>query len=730
MTAYLFLILLPAIAPAQVSGTVVDGLSGLPLPAANVVLLGTRTGVAADLEGGFLIRGLNPGRYRLVASHVSFLPETLEVALAEGGGARLSFRLAPAPLALPEVKVSAGRVGRGEVVTKREISAEDLRDRAGGFIQDPVRSLSFLPGVSHTARGEWSGQYVVRGGDPDESRIWFDNVELLWPYHLLGFSSMINADVVAGMEFYPTAFPARYGGALSSVTVIRPRDTGPAEGTFAYDPMNLKASYAGRLDEVEVAASLRRTFYHVQFGPTGSGRDNQPSYTDYLVRLGLPLGREHRARLMLIGGSDRILTDLRGTATDITEQGRTAAVMLESDFGRFRSEVTGWYGDHEFGLEPTRWQGRGGTAEREVGLRLAAATGFGGVDVSGGVQAGRATFAGNLLERDGFGRNDLIAAGWLDARLGLGPRAALDCGVRFEEVRWVRDRALDPRAVASYRLGPGAEVRAGWRRVHQHPYSFLRRSVAGIVFDNEYALYETFRAGELLAKSADHYSVAGEFELGGLARFDIEAYRKDYSNLPSWREDSPGGRFDYGSAGYGRADGFEAVLAARPVDGYSGQVTYGLAWSRKQQGADTMAYWDEYDRRHAVNLTAMKEWPGDWRLTATFNLHTGSPYTPLIHYRERREVGGSDLGRGGAGHVVRGEKNSLRVPTYHRLDLKIQKELAHLPLKPFFYIEVLNVYNRENVYHLVQFETRNGDIRTGRFTGIQFIPLIGMGGRF
>lgn len=730
MPSLLLLFQLLAQPSAGISGDVTDRLSGLPVTDANVRVLGTQVGVGAGEDGVFRIERLAPGRYRLVATHISFMPETLEVDLAVTGMTRLRFRLSPEPVAIPEVSISAGRVGRTEVVTRRVLEAEELRDRAGGFVQDPVRSLSFLPGVSHTARGEWSGQYVVRGGDPDENRLWFDNVEPLWPYHLLGFSSIINPDIVSSMEFYPTSFPARYGGGLSSVTVVRPRREGRAEGAFAYDPMNLKASYAGRLDDLEVLASLRRTFYHVQFGPTGAGRDNQPTYSDVALQLGLPLGSEHRGRVMILDGSDRITTDLRGVPTELTESGRTVAATLDSDFGRFRSELVGWYTDHKFSLEPTRWQGIGGSSESELGLRLQAATAFRATDVSAGMQFGRASFDGNLLEPEGFGRDDLIAAGWVDARFQLGPRAALDAGLRLEDVRWARERALDPKLVASYRLSKSATLRAGWRRAHQQPYAFLRRSVASVVFDDEYASYETFRDGALGAKAVDQFSVAGELALGANTRLDLEAYRKSYSRLPTWREDSAGNRFEYGDDGSGRSEGFELAAETRPVRGWSGQLTYGLAWSRKQQGADTMLYWDVYDRRHALNLLAMKEWPGDWRLSATLHLHTGSPYTPLVHYRERREVIGSDLGRVGGGWTERGEKNSLRVPTYHRLDIKLQKELAHLPLKPFFYVEILNVYNHENVYHLVQFETASGDIRTGRFTGIQFIPLIGMGGRF
>jgi len=94
------------------------------------------------------------------------------------------------------------------------------------------------------------------------------------------------------------------------------------------------------------------------------------------------------------------------------------------------------------------------------------------------------------------------------------------------------------------------------------------------------------------------------------------------------------------------------------------------------------------------------------------------------------QSGTADVRRGHSAYVIEGEKNSARVPVYHRLDLKLSRELPKLPLHPYMYIEVVNVYNRQNAYNLIQFEDRDGNIVTGQSTGIAFIPLIGIGGRF
>ena len=143
-----------------------------------------------------------------------------------------------------------------------------------------------------------------------------------------------------------------------------------------------------------------------------------------------------------------------------------------------------------------------------------------------------------------------------------------------------------------------------------------------------------------------------------------------------------------------------------------------------------MLYWDRYDRRHALNLSVARTFGPDWTLTTTFHLNTGAAYTPLLYTRSPNQVGGSDLNRGHSPYVIEGEKNSARVPTYHRLDVKLTRELPKLPLRPYLYVEVLNLYNQQNAYQLVQFEDRDGRIITGRSDGIPLTPLFGIGGRF
>jgi hypothetical protein len=714
-----------------VRGTVADSASGVAVPGANVVLAGAGIGTSTGENGGFVLGPVKAGASRLVASHVAFEPETVALDVPANGVARVEFRLRPKVIPVPGVSVTSRRERGEQKVTVREITSEQLSRNAGGFVQDPVRSLSFLPGVAPSARGEWSGTYAVRGGETDESSVWFGNTELLWPYHLLGFSSVLNPDIVDKISFYPSVFPTRYGGVLSSVAVMQPKQLEQGEGFWAYDPMNLKAAYVGNLGDIDFLASYRRTFYYVMFGPMGAGTNSRPSYSDLTAQCALPLGGPHRLRLTVVNGSDHIVSDLLGVEEEMGESGTSLSGSVESDFGSVKTDLTFYSNTHDFDLTPSVWWGTATTRQTEYGLRLNATGAFSDeLELDWGAELGRAGFTGNLLTSQILERADNTWAVY--AALSLRPltQLGIDLGVRYEDVRWALDKVVQPRAVASLFLTDNITLKAGYRRLYQHSYSFLRNSCASFVFDQQYDDYKLFELGALGAKQADHYSISSEFKLAQNSRLSVEGYVKDYSLLPTWKTDVQGDVYDAGNLGFGYARGIEAVLEQSEAGGWSGWLTYALSWCKKQQGTDTMLYWDRYDRRHSFSLQVRKTFGPEWTLGATFHLNTGAPYTPLLYTQSPNQSNTADINHGHSAYVIEGEKNSARIPVYHRLDLKFSHELPKLPLHPNMYIEIINVYNRQNAYNLIQFEDRNGNIVTGQSTGIAFIPLVGIGGRF
>lgn len=93
---------------STVVGTVTDP-SGAPLPGVSVYLSGTTRGDATDAEGRYVLDGVEPGSYRLVASLVGYTAAAREVTLRPFGRIEVPLRLEASTLDLGAVRVEAER---------------------------------------------------------------------------------------------------------------------------------------------------------------------------------------------------------------------------------------------------------------------------------------------------------------------------------------------------------------------------------------------------------------------------------------------------------------------------------------------------------------------------------------------------------------------------------------------------------------------------------------------
>ena len=156
----------PVAAQVPVTGTVVDGGDGQPLPGATVLLVGTdsaRTGAASGADGSFRAE-VAPGAYRLQVSFVGYTP--LDRAVTVRGPLVLGeIRLAPDAAALGEVEVGAAR-------RRVEVRGDTTAFNADAFPVNPDSDvedlLRKLPGVvvengGVTAEGEAVRRVLVDG---------------------------------------------------------------------------------------------------------------------------------------------------------------------------------------------------------------------------------------------------------------------------------------------------------------------------------------------------------------------------------------------------------------------------------------------------------------------------------------------------------------------------------------------------------------------------------------
>jgi hypothetical protein len=121
-----------------VHGTVVDRVSGAPVPGVEVLVLGRGLGQLADADGHFRLVGLTAGSYLLQVRGEGYVVMTWELAVPDDTMFTYTFPLEPQGVTLPAVEVEGesppnvsvwlrgfedrrGRV-RGEFVTRADIT--------------------------------------------------------------------------------------------------------------------------------------------------------------------------------------------------------------------------------------------------------------------------------------------------------------------------------------------------------------------------------------------------------------------------------------------------------------------------------------------------------------------------------------------------------------------------------------------------------------------------------
>jgi hypothetical protein len=87
---------------------------------------------------------------------------------------------------------------------------------------DITKSILLIPGVNSV--GEGSAGFNVRGGSADQNLILLYGAPVYNSSHFFGFFSAVNSDIIKDVTLYKGGIPGRYGGRLSSVLEIVPRE--------------------------------------------------------------------------------------------------------------------------------------------------------------------------------------------------------------------------------------------------------------------------------------------------------------------------------------------------------------------------------------------------------------------------------------------------------------------------------------------------------------------------
>ncbi|MBR1961315.1 MAG: TonB-dependent receptor plug domain-containing protein, partial [Bacteroidales bacterium] len=134
---------------------------------------------------------------------------------------------------------------------------------------DVLKTLQTLTGVASGT--EMLSNLYVHGGDGSDNLFLLDGVPLYQICHLGGIFSSFNTDVVEGIDFYKSGFPARYGGRTSSVVDIATKDGDFKEynGTVGTGLLDGRLQFEGPIirDRTSFNVAMRRSWIDVISAP-------------------------------------------------------------------------------------------------------------------------------------------------------------------------------------------------------------------------------------------------------------------------------------------------------------------------------------------------------------------------------------------------------------------------------------------------------------------------------
>lgn len=143
-----------------------------------------------------------------------------------------------------------------------QLSPNNLGLLAGLTETDILESIQQLPGV--TSIDETATSFSVRGGNTDQNRVIWDDINIYHTGHLFGMVSVFNPNIAQNITFYNKGTNARFGERISSVIDITTTNKISKNPTFEFGLNSINADVYLEIpiiqNKLSVQTSFRRSY--------------------------------------------------------------------------------------------------------------------------------------------------------------------------------------------------------------------------------------------------------------------------------------------------------------------------------------------------------------------------------------------------------------------------------------------------------------------------------------
>ncbi|MBS1517804.1 MAG: TonB-dependent receptor [Bacteroidetes bacterium] len=703
-------------------GTVLDKETEAPVEGAVVEILTLKDKRETDANGVFYFDNLKFDSYQIKITAAGYEPMVRsDLLLYASKPLEVIIKIIPKGYKTAVIDVQGNFFTQSSDVNLSSINLdyEEIR-RAPGATEDISRMLQTAPGIS--IGNDQRNDIIVRGGSPSENLILIDGIEIPNINHFStdgsssGAIGFINSKFIFETNMLTGGFPSVYGDKLSGVIDINFRE---GSRKAFYGDVNLSIAGFGGIFEGPISDkgsflfSVRRSY--LELVRDAIRLTSVPNYWDINLKANYDISQNDKLTLIGLSGLDKI--DFSGESAEnnpygnsqddqktyavglnykkLFSKGYLETVLSDSYTDNYLVQIDGQTADVKF---------KNTANNNEVTLKTSLNYKLSGIMTMNTGIGGKVADINNQI----FLRGDTSAAGYAydtinaDSKINtfklfghvnltyklLNDILILNTGIRLDHFDYLRLKTyFSPRAGITYKITPVTSINAAWGIYFQSPeYIWLSSSP------------ENYRLNDI---RCEHYITGISHYFSSDIKADVEFYYKKYKDYPVWK-DIPtyiliDGGADFGpnivgeavSAGYGDVKGFDISIQKKlRQTGLYGLINY----SYIKSGFTALAGGEKpgaFDPGSQFTLIAGYQFRNGWLAGFKFKYSGGRPYTPIDPVASRlvnRAVYATD------------DFNSARYPYYMRVDVRVDKKFDFRKSSLVAYIELQNVFDRENIY--------------------------------
>lgn len=735
-----FFLLLPTLAKAgELRGYVTDQQDGQPLPGVNIVITQTPYGTTTNTDGFYTLPNLPTGTYKVEYHFVGYKTVSLNnISITETAAVNQNIILKSDAIALQEIVVTPGRfsVLKQDPVVPQTLSRQEIQS-IPQFGDDIYRAISRLPGVTGS---DFSSRFTIRGGEHEHVLVTLDGLELVAPFHLKdvegGGISIVDTDIIGGIDMITGGFPADYGNKQSAVMEMKSATPRPGQHyAVGLGLANARLFAEGGNDKLGWLVSARRGYLDLVLKLMDDNENFRPVYYDLFSKFALNINTQHTLALNFLWANDNLVfrdeeeedfeffsTYDNGSAWLVwnatfgphlhartlpyigyNTTNRSGNTYFDPNYQRLFERVTDKRETTRYGLK-SDWT-------YQAHPRHLTRFGF-------DIKRQKANY--DYFKRERFVTYDTTQvnispsttqfSAYLSDKWRIAGNLTADLSLRYDQHSHTNESDISPRVALALPLGNNTVLRGAWGQFYQaHGVDEL---------DVQYN-DQAFRPSE----RATHYILGIEQKLPGNLQARIEGYYKDlgpmhdrYEDIQNEIEMMPELHSDiahlFPETGYIR--GLEFYLKRDTGGSFNWWASYTYSQARETHSStqsnfpqiQNRTFPQKRDQRHQLSIDLIFRPSPIWDISTAWIYRSGWPHTA-------KHIVQVPNGQNGTRNVLNyTDLYDERYPDYHRLDMKLNRRFTFDAWNLRTSIGVVNLYSRRNVRGYYYRLTNNRTTRT------------------